>query len=107
MLDVGGVLSVDWLAMTRLACSVCGWTPISAKRFTIACWTFGSEVLDENGDGELSCWLERPHDQKTVPAPNTSAPLVGLRYSTRLPVAVPAVSTFPSQYCTLWGPVPS
>src|SRR5262245_65258881 len=87
MVDVGGVWSVDWLAMTRLAWRVCGWTPISASRFTMACWTFASEVLDENGDGELSCWLESPHDQKTVPAPKTSAPLVGLRYSTRLPVA--------------------
>ena len=47
IVEVGGVLSVDWLAMTRLACSVCGWTPISPKRLTIACWTFGSAVFDE------------------------------------------------------------
>src|SRR5215472_6127834 len=68
---------------------------MSASRFTVACWTFGSAVFDENGDGASSCWLESPHDQKTVPAPNTSAPLVGSRYSTRLLVAVPEVSTSP------------
>src|SRR6185437_1395309 len=83
------------LAMTRLACRVCGWTPMSASTFTVACWTLGSDAFEENGEGELSCLLERPHDQNTVPAPNTSAPLVGSRYSTRLWVAVPEVSTLP------------
>ena len=68
---------------------------MSASRFTVACWTLGSAVLDENGEGELSCWLDRPQDQNTVPAPNTSAPLVGSRYSTKLLVAVPDVSMLP------------
>ena len=38
----GAVVSVEATAKTRLASSVCGRTPISAKRLTMACWTAGS-----------------------------------------------------------------
>src|SRR6266852_4717883 len=35
--EVGGRLSVEAEAATRPACSVAGWTPISASKFTVAC----------------------------------------------------------------------
>src|ERR1700730_19363112 len=68
---------------------------MSANRFTMACWTFGSGGRGLPKNPESACWA-RPHDHITVPAPKTSAPLVGSRYSTKLWVALPDVSTFPN-----------
>ena len=43
IVDTGGVVSVDLLAGTNGgACNVAGCTPISASKFTIACWMSGS-----------------------------------------------------------------
>ena len=82
--DMGGVVSVDWTAATSSDCNVAGRTPISASKFTIACCMSGSV-----GVGDRSCSALNPHDQKTVPAPNTSAPLTGSLYKVKLWVAVP------------------
>jgi hypothetical protein len=88
IMDTGGVVSVDaWAAMSPL-CNVAGCTPISAKRFTVACCIFGSGFGVAKLKG-LSWLLFRPHDQSTVPLPNTNAPL-GARYSVMWCVAVPA-----------------
>ena len=78
---VGLIVSVDCVAMIRLASSVPGWMPMSANMLTIACFTFWS-----SGVAAPSCWSSRPQDQKTVPAPKTSAPL-SARYMVRLWVA--------------------
>src|ERR1700738_1530493 len=73
---------------------------MSANRFTIACCTFGSVVVLLPA-GPASWSAERPHDQNTVPAPNTSAPLVGSRYSPRLWCPGPGTSTFPNWVLTV------
>src|SRR6266550_5772197 len=40
--DVGGATSVLGTAGNNPGCRVCGWIPISPKRFIVACWMFGS-----------------------------------------------------------------
>ena len=42
MVDTGGVVSAEADAASNPACSVAGWTPMSANRFTVACCMFGS-----------------------------------------------------------------
>jgi hypothetical protein len=51
IMDTGGVVSVDACAVISPLCNVAGCTPISAKRFTVACCIFGSGagVLNEKG----------------------------------------------------------
>ena len=44
MVETGGVVSVDADAGSNPACSVTGWTPMSANRFTVACCMLGSVV---------------------------------------------------------------
>src|SRR5262249_29964746 len=66
MAEAGGVVSVDAVAVTRPACRLPGWQPISAKRLTVACCTRIS------GAEEPSSWLaSSPQDQRTVPEPKT------------------------------------
>jgi hypothetical protein len=38
MVDVGAVWSLVAVAAESPARSVCGWTPMSARMFTVACW---------------------------------------------------------------------
>src|SRR5208337_1035516 len=38
MTETGGVVSVEAVALVRPDCSVTGWTPMSANRFTVACF---------------------------------------------------------------------
>src|SRR6516165_3637560 len=42
MTEIGGVVSVDFVARLSPVCSVAGCTPMSANRFTVACCMFGS-----------------------------------------------------------------
>src|SRR5215831_962521 len=44
MPEVGGAVSVEAVAASNPACKLPGWSPISAKRFTVACWTLTSGV---------------------------------------------------------------
>jgi hypothetical protein len=37
MIDLGGVVSVEAVASRSTLCSVAGCTPMSARRFTVAC----------------------------------------------------------------------
>ncbi len=84
----GPVVSVEAVAATRLLCRVSGWTPMSARMFTVACCMRASSVTTVSS-GLYVGMLVRPHDHCTVPAPNTSAPESWSRNSTRLCVAVP------------------
>ena len=70
MLEVGATLSVLDDAATRFACSVSGWAPMSASRFTVACC-----MSTFSGSLPRSWLLSSPQDHCTVPAPKTSAPL--------------------------------
>ncbi len=85
IVEVGAVVSVDWVAGARVASGVAGCTPMSAKTLTVACCAFGSA-------GSPFLLPISVNDQLIVPASNTSAPL-GARYSVRwwVTVAAPVV----------------
>src|SRR6266566_2475182 len=83
MVDVGGVVSVVSAAGSNPGCSVTGWTPMSANRFTVACCILRSALTPR------PLLESNPNDHCTVPAPNTRAPL-GARYRDMWWVAVPA-----------------
>ena len=89
IVGVGAAMSVEALAAASPLCSVLGWMPMSANRFTVAC------CIAAFAGALPRSWSESsPHDHCTVPPPNTSAssptpaPLES-RYSVRLWVAVP------------------
>src|SRR5438874_1865560 len=84
IVDVGASASAETEAPISPACSVVGCTPMSAKRFTVACFMRRSTAVPAR-----SCVASRPHAHWTVPAPKTSAPL-GCRYNVRLCVTEPA-----------------
>ena len=66
-----GESSVEAVAATRPAWRLPGWTPMSAKRFTVACCMRGS------GAALPRSWFEsNPQVHWIVPAPNTRAPLL-------------------------------
>jgi hypothetical protein len=46
MVDVGAVESVVWAAATSPVIREPGWTPMSARRLTVACWTAASGLLE-------------------------------------------------------------
>src|SRR5262245_2776619 len=71
IVDAGGETSPVAVAETNPACIVVGCTPISANRFSVACC-----IRSTAGSWPRSWSLSNPHDHCTVPAPNTSAPLV-------------------------------
>ena len=80
--ETGAVTSADAEAGTSPACSVAGCTPMSAKRFTVAC------CMSALGLAAMPSWTpSSPHDHCSVPEPNTSAPL-GRRWKTACWVAV-------------------
>jgi len=81
---LGPVVTVDLAAGMSPACRVSGCALMSASRFTVACSCTGSSLVARS-----LCTVPRPQDHCTVPAPNTSAPDFGSRYSVRLCVAVP------------------
>ena len=70
IVETGGVVSAEAVAVVSPVRMVAGWAPMSANRFTVACCIAVSGVV------VLTSWLpSSPHDHCTVPAPNTSAPL--------------------------------
>ncbi len=75
MTELGGVVLEDSAPGTRPDMRVAGCTPIMANRFTTNCCMFLSA-------GPLPCSMgfqgSRPHENCTVPAPNTNAPLAAL-----------------------------
>ncbi len=89
MLATGGVVSVDGAAGCRVTRSVPDWAPMSARMFTVACWT-----STEGAGPTPSWWLSSPQDQSMVPAENTSAPLAA-RYSVMFWVTTPGPTVAP------------
>src|SRR6185503_7853086 len=89
IVDVGGARSVEAVAATSPDCSVPGCAPMSAKRLTVACFIRTSAAVEPR-----SCDESSPHDHCTVPAPNTSAPLLW-RYNDSLCVTVPGPKVEP------------
>src|SRR5829696_6016294 len=67
---VGPTVSVDLVARVSPLCRAAGCAPMSASRFTVACF-IGVLAAPE----PRSWLLSRPQDHCTVPAPKTSAPL--------------------------------
>ncbi len=84
----GPTVSVEAVEATRSLCRDLGWTPMSAKTFTVACCIRLSAVITASSGLPVGM-LVRPQDHCTVPAPNTSACEVWSRKATRLCVAVP------------------
>ena len=80
MVDVGALVSVDFVCGCSPASRVAGCAPISASRLTVNCSMFGSGGLFVGSVVPTShaFWSASPHDHWTVPAPNTSAPLGAL-----------------------------
>ncbi len=71
MTDVGAVISVGELELKPPLCMVAGITPISANKLIVACC-----IRASSEDEPLSCSPSKPQLHCTVPAPNTSAPLL-------------------------------
>ncbi len=81
-------MSVDCETAVRPLISVVAGTPMSAKRFTVACCMTGSGVAPLGGPLLFQALVSsRPQAHCTVPAPKTSAPL-GALYSVRWWVCV-------------------
>src|SRR5260221_6143728 len=85
IVEVGGVVSVDAVAVVSPEIGEAGWAPMSANRLTVACCMARSGAGPPASPAPVG--LARPYDHCTVPAPNTRAPL-GARYSVRWWVAV-------------------
>ena len=83
MVELGAVVSVLCETAVRPLISVVAGTPMSAKRFTVACCMTGSGVAPAGGPLLFQALVSsRPHAHCTVPAPKTIAPL-GALYSVR------------------------
>ena len=80
---VGGVVSVEAVAAVSPLRSVSGCTPMSANRFTVACWAAVSGAADPR-----SWFPSRAQAHWIVPALKTSAPLAA-RYVVIAWVACP------------------
>src|SRR5882672_10661199 len=101
IVELGAKMSADIEAATSgvpsaPSCNDCGWAPMSASRLTVACCIARSGFA-----GRRSCTASSPHDHCTVPAPNTSAPLL-CRYSVSECVALPGPTLMPKS-STFWG----
>src|SRR5262249_46264209 len=73
--EAGGVASVEAVAGTRPDCRVVGWTPMSARRLTVACCMVRWGVTGPQCGTLAGPRTSRPQAHCTVAALNTRAPL--------------------------------